>query len=261
MSYDLVGKRFGSLTVIKKCDERKSSKVRWLCKCDCGNYTTPITRRLTKGITTSCGCKRRLTITHGMSKTNLYKTWTSMKKRCFNPSEPCYGRYGGKGITVCDEWKDSFEAFAEWAMSHGYEEGLTIERKDYTKGYSPANCCWIPHDEQARNKSNNVRITYNGETKILAEWCRELGLDYRKISQRRRYLEKKGIDYTPEYLFKKGNLTAHRIAQYDTEGNLIKIWDNISEITETGQFNRSKVYRCCNGSILTCNGYVFRFAD
>ena len=203
LAYDLVGKKFNSLTVIEKCVERKSSKVRWLCKCDCGNYTTPTTYRLVNGITKSCGCKRRLTITHGLSDTRLYSIWCCMKKRCYNKNDRSYNRYGAWGITVCDEWIDDFPLFAEWALSNGYNESLTIERIDYTKGYSPDNCRWISHDEQAKNKRTNVLLTHDGETKILADWCRDFGVSYKKIAQRRRNFLKRGIDFDFDMLFRE----------------------------------------------------------
>jgi hypothetical protein len=121
---------------------------------------------------------------HGYSQTKLYKKWKYMKKRCNNPNDKRYKHYGGKGIKVCEEWANDFMVFREWAYQNGYEEGLTIERKDNNLGYSPDNCRWITMAEQAKNTSQNIFITRNGETKILSDWCRELGLNVRTIMWR-----------------------------------------------------------------------------
>ena len=97
--------------------------------------------------------------------------WWCMIERCYRPNARSYKWYGAKGITVCDEWKD-FKAFEAWALSAGYKNNLSIERIDNSKGYSPDNCKWIPLCEQNKNRTNTVRITINGETKILADWVR-----------------------------------------------------------------------------------------
>lgn len=260
--YDLTGQRFGNLVVIQKCDERKSGKVRWLCRCDCGNFATPITRRLTQGITTSCGCKRSLTTTHGLSNSHLYKIWCGMKKRCNNPNCKSFGRYGAKGIKICDAWNDNFEAFYDWAINNGYSDGLTIDRIDFHNGYSPSNCRWITMDEQAKNKGTNVLIEYNGETKILADWCRELNLDYNRVAQRRRHLIKKGVTFDASVLFKEGNLSSRKIAQYDLQGNLICVWDSLAKLMDSGNgFCKSSVCRCCNGIYKQHRGFIFRYVE
>ena len=107
-----------------------------------------------------------------------------MKTRCYNPKSKAYKYYGARGIVMCDEWKNDFKTFYKWCVSHGYQEGLTIERINYDGNYEPSNCKFIPSQEQQRNKCTTISITYNGKTKCLAEWCRILGLNYDRTISR-----------------------------------------------------------------------------
>lgn len=113
---------------------------------------------------------------HGLKKHPLYNKWCSMRERCNNPHNGSYHRYGGKGITVCEEWND-FEAFYEWSIENGWKKGLTIDRIDNAKGYSPDNCRYVSHKEQNRNYSRNHLITYKGETLCLADWADRFGIN------------------------------------------------------------------------------------
>lgn len=194
--HDLTGKRFGRLTVL----ERKSVEFNYLtgtthrkiiyhCKCDCGNYTTVDSSHLLCGDTTSCGCyhkellSKRVT-THGSSKTRLYRIWASMIDRC-NPNRKSKNskNYSERGISVCDDWK-KFENFQEWALKSGYNETLTIERKNVNGNYCPENCTWISKPEQTRNTRRNIFITINGQTKILKQWVNLMGWPYGRYSAR-----------------------------------------------------------------------------
>lgn len=109
---------------------------------------------------------------HGCCGTPLYRSWYHMKSRCSNPNDKNYDIYGGRGITVCDEWRNSFETFRDWAFANGYADNLTIDRIDNDKGYSPENCRWISIAEQQRNKSNCIYIEAFGEKHTIAEWSR-----------------------------------------------------------------------------------------
>lgn len=113
---------------------------------------------------------------HGGKGTRLYRIWQQMKNRCHNPNTPRFPDYGGRGITVCEEWKDDFQTFYDWAMANGYEDHLTIDRIDNDKGYSPENCRWATDLQQANNSRHCHMITWNGETHSLSEWSRILDI-------------------------------------------------------------------------------------
>jgi hypothetical protein len=121
--------------------------------------------------------KGRFATKHGAKHTKLYRVWCSMKERCNNPHNKSFARYGGRGITVCEEWRNSFEVFYEWAIDNGYKEGLTIDRKDVNGNYEPKNCRWTTTAEQNRNYSKNHLITYQGETKCLSDWADYFGIN------------------------------------------------------------------------------------
>lgn len=121
---------------------------------------------------------------HGMSDTRLFKTWVHMKDRCYNPKDKRYSAYGGRGITVCDEWLNAFLPFYEWAISHGYDDTLTIDRIDVNKGYFPENCRWVDMKTQQNNRRNNHRLEYKGETHTIMEWSRIVGIKRATIQRR-----------------------------------------------------------------------------
>ncbi|STP30711.1 Uncharacterised protein [Enterococcus durans] len=123
-------------------------------------------------------------IKHGMSGTRIYKTWHNIRSRCKNPNASKYENYGGKGITICEEWDSSFENFYEWAMENGYEEGLTIDRIDATGNYEPGNCRWATYKEQNNHLSTNHLITFKGETHNITEWAEIVGLSKKCLSER-----------------------------------------------------------------------------
>lgn len=189
VSHHYEGRKFGNLTVIERVGRDKSGCVLWRCKCDCGNDFITTSTYLRRGHSTNCGCKsqekRRGKIkTHGMTGSKIYSVWKNMRNRCSNPQNRKYRIYGARGISVCDEWEESFSAFYEWAMSHGYKEGLTIDRIDNDGNYSPENCRWVTNKEQQNNKRNNNFLTINGATKTLKEWSEEIGINYSTLRNR-----------------------------------------------------------------------------
>ena len=154
---DLKNSVFGSLTVIRKNGNSKKGYANWLCLCDCGKEATVRSDHLKSGNTKSCGCgvKKGLlkaNTTHGLSSTKLYGAWRGMKQRCYYTKHDSYSNYGARGVTVCDEWRNSFKAYSDWALSNGYKEGLQIDRIDNYKGYSPENCRWVTQKENNKNK-------------------------------------------------------------------------------------------------------------
>lgn len=186
-SIDLTGKRYGRLTVLRKIKKGKGN-IFWECQCDCGNTVEVKGAYLRSGNTKSCGClleetrRKPKRQTHRMSKTRLYREWSSMHRRCrkeYHESK----NYFDKGIVVCEEW-GKFEPFSEWAFSNGYSDSLTLDRIDNSKGYSPDNCRWATMKEQQNNRSNNVIIEYMGETKTLKQWCEHFGLNYGMVKRR-----------------------------------------------------------------------------
>lgn len=155
---DITGQRFGKLIAICVVGKDKYSRNVWQCLCDCGNYTKVTIGNLTSGDTQSCGCNHDGHPTHKETKTRLYRIWQNIKGRCYCDTDDAYINYGARGIFVCDEWKNDFLMFKKWAVENGYQENLTIERKDVNGNYCPENCCWIPKGEQANNKRNTIRI-------------------------------------------------------------------------------------------------------
>lgn len=184
---DYIGKRFGRLLVINSAPSLPK-KRRWLCKCDCGNEYTVITAKLNNGHVRSCGCMRSETArarmqTHKMSGSITHKRWKSMLSRCFTVNSKSYPRYGGRGITVCAQWKDSFEIFLR-DMGECPDDGLTLERKETDGNYEPSNCKWATRKEQNRNTSRNRLLEYHGEKRCVSEWAEILGLSVNTIYKR-----------------------------------------------------------------------------
>lgn len=113
---------------------------------------------------------------HGLTKSRIHNTWNHMKDRCYNSKSQNYARYGNRGITICEEWRNDFMSFYEWAMANGYQDNLTIDRIDNDGNYEPSNCRWITLKEQNFNYSKNRLITHRGKTQTLTEWANEIGI-------------------------------------------------------------------------------------
>lgn len=193
---DLTGQKFGRLNVIQKSESKRGGKTWWVCRCDCGTILDVWSVYLRNGTTKSCGCLNRelaserlktrklLQGSDGRSSTRLYKTWTSMLQRCENPKAYYFDHYGGRGIRVCQEWRDSFEAFRAWALSNGYSDDLTIDRIDNDGNYCPENCRWADSFTQCNNMRSNRMISFGGKTMSLSQWARELGISRSTLAVR-----------------------------------------------------------------------------
>lgn len=185
---DLTGKRFGRLTVLEFVPNDKHASY-WKCQCDCGNVTVVAGSHLKGGDVVSCGCWNRenisrLNLKHGCKGTRLYHIWDSMKARCFNSNQKYYKDYGGRGITVCNEWRNDFQVFYDWAMSNGYNDNLTIDRINNNGNYEPSNCRWADKKEQGRNKRNNIKVEYEGERICLSELAERVGIKWQTLFSR-----------------------------------------------------------------------------
>lgn len=186
---DLTGQRFGKLVVLKKEGKDNSGHSTWLCQCDCGNLKVARGSHLKRGYIQSCGCividsLKARSIKHGLEGTRLYRIWRGMIIRCYNPKSNRYHRYGERGITVCDEWRENPLAFHNWAIKNGYGENLTLDRIDNDGPYNPDNCRWITMKEQLNHKSNNRNVTINGVTKTVAQWADSNGIKIGTIYSR-----------------------------------------------------------------------------
>lgn len=198
---DMTGKRIGKLVIIKYAETR-NNQAYWLCKCDCGNKIIARGNHLRKGNIKSCGCLRgeenKRRTKHNMSRSTLYNTYHSIRKRCYLKSNASYAHYGGRGIKMCDEWlnkETGFDTFYNWAISSGYEKGKSIERIDVNKDYCPENCTWADPKQQANNRTNTPHITYNSESHTPSEWEKICGIPRQTILSR----YKKG--WSPEKIF------------------------------------------------------------
>ena len=193
---DLAGKRFGRWTVIERAEDKRDSRgypiVVYRCRCDCGTEREIYANSLRSGRSKSCGCllkeisaknAKALFSTHGDSKSRLYKIWACMRKRCENKNASNYANYGGRGITVCDEWS-SFENFKCWSLSNGYCDNLSIDRIDTNGNYSPDNCRWVDSITQNNNRRSNVFHEIDGIVHTQSEWCRIYNVDPRIVSKR-----------------------------------------------------------------------------
>lgn len=190
------GDEFGLLTAIKELPLRGGRQT-WLFRCDCGEFLSrqieTVRFNVRNGSQPNCGCLTRkirsrsgkLKTEHGLSVENrrLYDVHRQMLQRCENPASKDFPHYGGRGISVCPEWRDPVVFFA-WAKASGYARGLTIERKDVNGHYEPSNCTWIPNERQSHNTRRNVFLTIDGVTRHLADWARENGLKWSTVNSR-----------------------------------------------------------------------------
>lgn len=188
---DLSGRVFGQLTA-RSYAGRRGQHALWECDCACGQQCVVLATNMLRGLSKSCGCLKIKPTRHEANSTthkSEYYSYRSMLGRCFNKSYKGYGRYGGRGILVCDRWlngengKSGFTCFLE-DMGAKPRKGLTLERRDTNLNYSPGNCVWATMREQQNNRSNNTLLTAHGETRTIAEWARIQGLQAATIRQR-----------------------------------------------------------------------------
>lgn len=183
-NHNLLGKKFGRWLVIGKIKENK--KLLWLCQCECGNIGKVNSFSLLQGKSKSCGClqkeitKKRLT-THNQTNKRIYNIYYNIKQRCYNKKEKRYKDYGGRGITICDEWlgDNGFVNFYNWSIKNGYQDDLTIDRIDNNGNYEPSNCRWTNLETQTNNKRNTIYFEFFGIKKSLKQWINFMGWNYK----------------------------------------------------------------------------------
>lgn len=205
--------KYGRLTVLYEVPKEKrppgETHRMFVCMCDCGKVTNPITlTNLKSGHTRSCGCYlaeqiRKANTKHGDGHSRLNAVWTNMKQRCYNSDMRDYPLYGGRGIKVCDEWRDDFSSFRSWALENGYNPDAkrgetTLDRIDVNGDYEPANCRIVTQKQQCNNLRKNIMIEIDGRTQTLKQWADESGIDEAKIRYRYRH------GYTGKDLLKEG---------------------------------------------------------
>lgn len=177
------GQRFGRWIVLDYPpepldDKNVSRRLAYHCQCDCGTVKLNVAANLIYGDTKSCGCYRaemakKQFLKHGEKRTRLYNRWSAMIDRCENPNNKRFDHYGGRGISICKEWRRNFLDFKNWALTNGYGDKLSLERINVNGDYTPENCTWIPFEDQARNKKNARTLTAFEETKSIQDWSRD----------------------------------------------------------------------------------------
>lgn len=185
---DYVGRRCGRLVVLSI--EKDKSYIIAVCKCDCGKICKKLLNNVVRGLTTSCGCfrealrKKGVHTTHGFSKTRLYNIWAGMKQRCSLESCRAYKNYGGRGIKVCEDWKNNFSAFYDWAIANGYKSNLTIDRINNDGDYCPENCRWATRQEQNNNTRYCHFVLINGQKLNLKQVSKQFNVPYSRLRMR-----------------------------------------------------------------------------
>ena len=201
-----IGQRFDRLTVIDSYVglDNGRRQTHWVLQCDCGNVVDRIAKFVKIGTYVSCGCKSKEIVVNAVSNERLYSIWQGIKNRCFNIKNSNWHNYGGRGITMCEEWKNSYKAFRDWAYKNGWTEdvpddhnnSLSIERKNVNSNYEPSNCCFLPLREQNKNKrpysecnkkvtkKDKIKIEINGVIKSQREWQNEFSISDSMLSYR-----------------------------------------------------------------------------
>ncbi len=185
---DVVGEKFNRLTITEDLGTIGGYR-QVIALCDCGKIKRLRLYHIKAEVIKSCGCLKQENLDkarfkHGLVKHPAYKLWSGIKRRCLNENDSAYKDYGGRGITICDEWKDDFKLFHDWAISNGYRKGLIIDRENVNGNYEPDNCRFVTTTVSARNTRASVFLTYNEETKTQAEWAEITGISAKKISRR-----------------------------------------------------------------------------
>lgn len=262
----IIGNKYGELTVLEEVPKniRKDKAHRCFeCQCSCGNKIEVTANHLKTGHTKSCGCMKskmckEANLKHGMTGSRLYETWQHMKRRCNNPKDKLYHRYGGRGITVCDEWSEEsgFNNFYKWAINNGYSDDLTIDRIDNDGNYEPNNCRWTTRKEQMNNVGYNVFLELNGEKHTIAQWSDILKIKQDTLQARRKY-----YNFTDEEVLSQPLLNKKRVRITSKNGQVEKIFNSCKEASEYIGCLPSSVTQCAKGKIKSTHGYYIEYVN
>ena len=196
-----IGKKFNRLTILEKDYSHKSKRTFVCCKCDCGETKSLLLQNIINETTKSCGCygkevQKEKKTTHSYSRTRIYRIFQCMKQRCYNPKSDRYKNYGGRGITICEEWLSDFTNFYKWAINNNYSKDLTIERVNVNGNYCPENCTWISNLEQGNNRTNNHWIEYKGEKLTVQQASRKYKIQIDTLLYRLKHWDiEKALNY------------------------------------------------------------------
>ncbi len=175
-----ISAKFGRLTVMERAENDRFGRTQWHCRCDCGKDHVAALFRLTSGHTKSCGCLRgKANATHRGKGTPTHNTWSAMKQRCADPNHAQFQYYGGRGVSVCHRWAESYEVFL--ADMGERPAGMSIERINTNGNYEPGNCKWATDHEQQRNRRSTILVERNGVKRCVKDWCEELGLNTDRV--------------------------------------------------------------------------------
>ena len=258
-STDFINNKIGKLTITKYSGTKNKKKgdnhKYWMAKCDCGNILYLKGNQIKNKSILSCrNCASK---THGKTNTRLFNIWQSMKGRCYNKNNQDYYNYGQKGIIVCNEWKDNFIDFYNWAIDNGYNDNLSIDRIDVFGNYEPNNCRWADNITQANNKKNNTHYIYKDKKYTIRDLCNISGYSYHVI-QSRLYAGwdiEKILNYTPKY----GN------NQFETKKILCletgQIYESISDASNKTGARKTGIWAVCNKRAKTTIGLHFEYYE
>jgi len=259
------GQLVGECIYLRDVESTKLRKCEFECA-RCGKVFIADLADVKRKRIQSCGCYnlQRVQETHtrhGQSRrgsvSKSYSTYAAMLARCYNPNNWKYADYGGRGITVCDRWRESFENF--YKDMGDRPEGYTIDRIDNNAGYSPDNCKWATQSEQCRNRRSNRIIEYEGEKKTLIDWSENIGIEWKVLDDRLR--RKWSVERAFTETVGRGSNNPKPVNQYALSGEFVKTWSSIKEISEHYKVDKSCISEACTGKIAKSRGFLWRYAE
>jgi hypothetical protein len=281
---DILGQKFGKLTVLSFEGLKNRRNAKWMCKCDCGNYKSVSGSDLRSGNTISCGCFaiqriKEVNTKHGNGRRSEhspeYIAWSGMKERCLNPNASAYEYYGQRGIKICDRWINSFENFlADMGVKPSTRHSLDRFPNNENGNYEPENCRWATKKQQANNVRDNIVVEYKGEFKTLSEWRDELGFNYGTVSSRLRngYSVEVAFETAPGKLYferivnmpseesikKLVERSRVAILQYTKEGVFVKEHYSMSQAARDLGILSTSIKNCVAGLSKSAGGFIWK---